>query len=154
MADTPILNKDGTVRKKAGRPKGIISPLFGRVERAREAMVAQAEEYVRLHIKGARIAAAKGNTAASEWALSHIAEMNAQGAEQRPIAASADRQTIESGGSKVQIMIGAGWGPQVPGALIPSVHVNSVPLKELPLDTPIVNEIEGSLTLSLNTEQE
>lgn len=87
-----------------GRPKGM--PAFARLVRTREALQKKADTYVKLHEKAAKVAASKGNSAPAEWALSHIAAVDEQGKEVRPIASGIDRQQIEKGNGAPVINIG------------------------------------------------
>src|SRR5687768_7608078 len=95
-------------RKPTGRPPGRPpgTPAFVRVSRAREARAKEAEFYVRNHKTAAQIAAKNGNSAPSEWALTHIAAVDDQGKEHRIVAPGVDRQQIEAGNRAPVINIG------------------------------------------------
>ena len=83
---------------------------FGRVDLARKKMAERAEQYVDLHLKATRNAAERGNADPAQWALSHIAVLNEQGQEIRPIAGSVDRQAPEASSTGTKIFIGLGLG--------------------------------------------
>ena len=73
-------------------------------------MAERAEQYVDLHFKAAARAAEKGIADPAQWALSHIAVLDEQGQEIRPIASSIDRQAAETSSSGTKIFIGLGLG--------------------------------------------
>ena len=87
------------------------SPIGSRVAAARAVLRERAETYADLHLKAARTALKAGKTditiGASEWALSHVSDTDAAGAEVRPIAHGIDRQHRDAGHSSgPKIIIG------------------------------------------------
>jgi len=119
--------------KPRGRPKGTkVGPVFARVQRARAALQAHAEDYVRLHKQAATVAARKGNSQPTQWALEHIAIVE-NGKEIRPIGSGVDRQQLDSGSKGPTINIG--W-IAAPGATQSLPDANVIDVLALPEHRP------------------
>ena len=111
--------------KPRGRPKGLARWIH--VERAREALEAQAVTAVKLLGEAAKVAAKRGNHAPSAYILEHIAVMNEEGKEIRPIASGIDRQQAADTGSK-GLTVNVGWITPTPAPSdLPVIDVRALP---------------------------